>query len=115
MPEHGADGEKSAHGLAGVDAAFNVGAHDAGRSFGTQGHGTALAVGNAVHLLLHHAQAYGRECCMRGLKTYYIKATELRDRFQKAVQRGNTSRAVASIISKRRLCAGNWSAKPLIA
>lgn len=24
---------------------------------------------------------------MRGLKTYYIKATELRDRFQKAVQR----------------------------
>lgn len=36
----------------------------------------------------HLAQAYGRECCMRGLKTYYIKATELRDRFQKAVQRG---------------------------
>ena len=35
----------------------------------------------------HLAQAYGRECCMRGLKTYYIKATELRDRFQKAVQR----------------------------
>lgn len=29
----------------------------------------------------HLAQAYGRECCMRGLKTYYIKATELRDRF----------------------------------
>lgn len=22
------------------------------------------------------AQAYGRECCMRGLKTYYVKATE---------------------------------------
>ena len=30
----------------------------------------------------HLAQAYGRECCMRGLKTYHIKATELRDRVQ---------------------------------
>lgn len=39
-----------------------------------------------------------RECCMRGLKTYYIKATELRDRFQKAVQRGNTSRVVSSLV-----------------
>ena len=34
----------------------------------------------------------------RGLKTYYIKATELRDRFQKAVQRGNTSRVVSSLV-----------------
>lgn len=46
----------------------------------------------------HLAQAYGRECCMRWLKTYYIKATELRDRFQKAVQRGNTSRVVSSLV-----------------
>ena len=46
----------------------------------------------------HLAQAYGRECCMRGLKTYYIKATELRDRFQKAVLRGNTSRVVSSLV-----------------
>lgn len=46
----------------------------------------------------HLAQAYGRECCMRGLKTYYVKATELRDRFQKAVQRGNTSRVVSSLV-----------------
>lgn len=46
----------------------------------------------------HLAQAYGRECCMRGLKTYYIKATELRDRFQKAVQRGNASRVVSSLV-----------------
>lgn len=29
---------------------------------------------------------------------YYIKATELRDRFQKAVQRGNTSRVVSSLV-----------------
>ena len=46
----------------------------------------------------HLAQAYGRECCMRGLKTYYIEAAELRDRFQKAVQRGNTSRVVPSLV-----------------
>lgn len=46
----------------------------------------------------HLAQAYGRECRMRGLKTYHIKATELGDRFQKAVQRGNTSRVVSSLV-----------------
>lgn len=51
-----------------------------------------------TYIAAHLAQAYGRECCMRGLKTYYIKATELRDRFQKAVQRGNTSRVVSSLV-----------------
>lgn len=49
----------------------------------------------------HLAQAYGRECCMRGLKTYYIKATELRDRFQKAVQR-ETPRGSSPRSSSRR-------------
>ena len=47
------------------------------------------------------------ECCMRGLKTYYIKATELRDRFQKAVQRGNTSRVALRRSSSRR--ASSWT------
>lgn len=56
----------------------------------------------------HLAQAYGRECCMRGLKTYYIKATELRDRFQKAVQRGNTSRVVSSLVSRRASSLTRW-------
>ena len=46
----------------------------------------------------HLAQAYGRECCMRGLKTYYIKASELRDRFQRALERGGASRAVATLV-----------------
>ena len=44
----------------------------------------------------HLAQAYGRECCMRGLKTYYVKASELRDRFQRAAERGSASRVVAA-------------------
>lgn len=39
-----------------------------------------------------------RKISFVGLKTYYIKATELRDRFQKAVQRGNTSRVVSSLV-----------------
>lgn len=46
----------------------------------------------------HLAQAYGRECCMRGLKTYYIKASELRDRFQRALERGGAARAVSSLV-----------------
>ena len=46
---------------------------------------------------IHLAQAYGRECCMRGLKTYYVKANELRDRFQRAAERGSAQRAVATL------------------
>ena len=46
----------------------------------------------------HLAQAYGRECCLRGLKTYYIKASELRDRLEAAVRRGNASRVVSSLV-----------------
>ena len=46
----------------------------------------------------HLAQAYGRECCMQGLKTYYIKASELRDRFQRALERGGAARAVSSLV-----------------
>ena len=46
----------------------------------------------------HLAQAYGRECCMRGLKAYYVKATELRDRFQKALERGRGASTVAALV-----------------
>ena len=46
----------------------------------------------------HLAQAYGRECCMRGLKTYYVKASELRDRFQRAAERGSASRVVTTLV-----------------
>lgn len=52
----------------------------------------------SIETLLRLSRLPRRECCMRGLKTYYIKATELRDRFQKAVQRGNTSRVVSSLV-----------------
>ena len=46
----------------------------------------------------HLAQAYGRECCLRGLKTYYIKASELKDRLGSAVERGNASRVVGTLV-----------------
>lgn len=45
----------------------------------------------------HLAQAYGRECCMRGLKTYHVKANELRGRSQRAAERGSAQRAVATL------------------
>lgn len=46
----------------------------------------------------HLGQAYGYECCMRGMKTYYIKASELEDRLRRAVLRGNASRVVGSLV-----------------
>ena len=37
----------------------------------------------------HLAQAFGYACCQHGLKTYFIKASELRDRFTAARRSGN--------------------------
>lgn len=44
----------------------------------------------------HLAQAYGRECCTQGYETYYLKASELRDRLARAAGPENPSRAVSS-------------------
>lgn len=41
----------------------------------------------------HLAQAFGYECCRNGLKTYFIKASELRDKFT-AARRGERTAAV---------------------
>lgn len=46
----------------------------------------------------HLAQAYARQCCLEGMKAYYVKATELRDRLSKAVERGSAPRAVAALV-----------------
>ena len=37
----------------------------------------------------HLAQTYGRECCLAGYKTYYLKATELRDKLKRASESGS--------------------------
>lgn len=46
----------------------------------------------------HLAQAYGRECCMKGLKTYSLKASELKDKFVTARKFGKDSRAVNELV-----------------
>jgi DNA replication protein DnaC len=46
----------------------------------------------------HLAQAYGRECCINGYKTYYIKATELKSKLEKIAYGGNTGRTVNGLV-----------------
>jgi len=46
----------------------------------------------------HLAQAYGYECCRRGYKTYYMKASELRDKLKRAAESGSPSRAIGSLV-----------------
>lgn len=46
----------------------------------------------------HLAQAYGRECCMQGYKTYYLKASELRDKLRRAAESGAPSRAIGTLV-----------------
>ena len=46
----------------------------------------------------HLAMAYGRECCLRGLKTYFLKATELNQKLTDAVKYGRESRIINSLV-----------------
>lgn len=46
----------------------------------------------------HLAQAHGRACCMKGLRTYYLKASELRDRLSRAAERGSAQHEVAALV-----------------
>ncbi len=46
----------------------------------------------------HLAQVFGYECCRNGLKTYFIKASELRDKFT-AARRGERTAAVLTSLS----------------
>lgn len=46
----------------------------------------------------HLAQAYGRECCMRGMQAYYIKARELSDKLAKAVRLGTAKNVMNQLI-----------------
>lgn len=40
----------------------------------------------------HIAQAIGNECCARGLKAYFIKMKELKEKFEVALKQGTTGR-----------------------
>ena len=46
----------------------------------------------------HLAQAFGYECCQHGLKTYFIKASELRDRMSNARRNGKTASLLNSLV-----------------
>ena len=46
----------------------------------------------------HLAQAYGYECCQNGLKTYFIKMSELRDRFINARRNGTEASCLNGLI-----------------
>lgn len=46
----------------------------------------------------HLSMAYGNACCRNGLKTYFIKATELNEKFTKARRTGTESSAVSGLV-----------------
>lgn len=46
----------------------------------------------------HLAQAYGRECCKRGMKTYFLKASELNDKFNTARKFGREAHTIQSLV-----------------
>ena len=46
----------------------------------------------------HLAQAFGRACCEQGLKAYFIKMTELRDRMTDARRTGREGALLASLV-----------------
>lgn len=46
----------------------------------------------------HLAQAYGYECCQNGLKTYFIKMSELRDKFTSARRNGKEASCLNGLV-----------------
>ena len=46
----------------------------------------------------HLAMAYGRACCMKGMKTYFLKASELNQRLSDAVRFGREGSVVANLV-----------------
>lgn len=45
----------------------------------------------------HLAMAYGRACCQQGMKTYFLKASELNQKFTDARNMGREGKVVASL------------------
>ena len=46
----------------------------------------------------HLAMAFGYECCQHGLKTYFIKAAELRDKFTTARRLGREAATITALV-----------------
>ena len=62
------------------------------------GHKNLAFIGPAGTGKTHLAQAFGYECCQRGLKTYFIKASELRDKFTLARRTGREAGTLTSLV-----------------
>lgn len=61
-------------------------------------HQNVAFIGPAGTGKTHLAQAFGYECCMRGFKTYFIKMSELRDRFTKARRNGTEEKVLTGLV-----------------
>lgn len=46
----------------------------------------------------HLAMAFGRECCLKGMKTYFLKATELNQRFTDSRKYGRESSTINGLV-----------------
>ena len=46
----------------------------------------------------HLAEAYGRACCMEGLKAYFLKASELKEKFMVARKFGRESNVINGLV-----------------
>lgn len=51
------------------------------------------------HKISRLQMAYGNACCQKGLKAYFIKATELNEKFTKARRTGTESSAISGLVS----------------
>lgn len=61
-------------------------------------HKNVALIGPAGTGKTHLAQAFGYACCHKGLKAYFIKMTELRDRFTLARQTGRVSKVLNTLV-----------------
>lgn len=61
-------------------------------------HRNLALIGPAGTGKTHLAQAFGYECCQHGFKTYFIKMTELRDKFNIARKNGTEARMLNGLV-----------------
>lgn len=55
-------------------------------------------IGSAETGKAHLAQAFGYACCQRGIKTYFLKMSELRDKFTVAIRTGKEAAALNGLV-----------------
>ena len=61
-------------------------------------HRNLAFIGLAGTGMTHHSQTFGDSCCQHGVKTYFIKAFELRDRFIAARRIGKTGSCLSGLV-----------------